>query len=149
MRKRGSELAVARQKLVEGRPTPAEDRAGWRFAMTAAWAPGVVYDQAGERVAVAAGSYLYLHDRRTSAKPRRVKTGLRLLNTLAATPDGRALLVGGTPERVEVYRWDSDAVVTGYDFRLGVVHAVAVAPDGLTAAAGGDGGLAVFDLDFG
>jgi hypothetical protein len=33
------------------------------------------------------------------------------------------------------------------DWRVGCIHCLALAPDGLTAAAGGDGEIVIWDLD--
>ena len=46
-----------------------------------------------------------------------------------------------------MYDPDTGSLRVRYDFGLGGVNAVAVAPDGLTFAAAGDDGLAVFDLE--
>jgi WD40 repeat protein len=46
-----------------------------------------------------------------------------------------------------VYDPQTGALRVRYDFGLGSVHAIAVAPDGLTFAVAGDDGLAVFDWD--
>ena len=41
----------------------------------------------------------------------------------------------------------SGAELKSYDWRIGKVLAIAVAPDGLTAAAAGDGVVAVWDIE--
>jgi WD40 repeat protein len=66
---------------------------------------------------------------------------------IAFTPDGRTLVTAG--EEKVVRCWD---VETGYqraalDLGLGRVYAVAVAPDGMRAFAGGEGGIVEWDLD--
>lgn len=65
----------------------------------------------------------------------------------AVTPDGRT---GIAAHNREVFLLDlpSGSVRERYNWDVGTVEAVAVAPDGLTAAvAGWAGGIAIFDLD--
>jgi hypothetical protein len=57
------------------------------------------------------------------------------------------VFVGGKPDGVEVYDPETGRLRVRYDFGLGGVHAVAVAPDGLTFAVAGDDGLGVFDWE--
>jgi WD40 repeat protein len=116
--------------------------------LTAAWAEAVAFLPGGSRVAVGAGSHLYLIDVSGTSKLVRVKTRFRAVTAVAAAPDGRAVLVGGKPGAVEVFDPATGSVRAAYDFGLGIVHALAVAPDGLTFAAAGETGLAVCDLDW-
>jgi hypothetical protein len=77
---------------------------------------------------------------------KRLRTGLRAVMAIAFTPDGRSILVGGAPARLEVYDLAGGGPRLAYDFGRGAVYAVAVAPDGLTAAVAADSGLTVLDL---
>lgn len=78
-----------------------------------------------------------------------MKTGSRVVTELAAFPSGRAVAAGGKPGRVEVIDSATGERRAAYDFGLGGVHAVAVAPNGLTFAVAGEDGLAVCDADTG
>lgn len=68
--------------------------------------------------------------------------------SFAFHPDGKRLLTGGPDEWVRVWDAATWAEVGQYDWRVGPVHAVAVSPDGLLAAAGGENRRAVV-WDFG
>lgn len=57
----------------------------------------------------------------------------------AWTPDGGRLLVAGPFGLVRLLDAGDGRVLAEYDFSIGGVHALAVAPDGLTAAAAGAG----------
>ena len=61
---------------------------------------------------------------------------------LAFTPDSRRLAVNS---RDGIKMWDVETgrEVKRYDWKIGPVHSVAVSPDGLTAAAGGEKNQAV------
>ena len=96
---------------------------------------------------VGVNSALYFVNATAKQKPRKVKTGFRTVMAIAAPPDGRAVIVGGRPAGVEVYDPETGGLAVRYDFGLGGVNAVAVAPDGLTFAVAGDDGLAVYDWD--
>lgn len=95
----------------------------------------------------AAGSYLYVVDATAPGKPRKVKTASRVLTCVAAFPGGRSVVAGGKPGGVEVFDAATGALRAAYDFELGGVFGVAVAPDGLTFAVAGEHGVAVCDAE--
>jgi WD40 repeat protein len=113
------------------------------------WAPVVTFLPADGRAAIAAGSFVHLIDPRDERRAVKVKTGSRVVTGLAATPDGGSLLVGG--KVVEVFDVTGPVPVrqAAFDFNLGVVHGLAVAPDGLTFAVAAEKGLMVADVDGG
>ena len=117
------------------------------YPLPSQWAAAVAFVPGGPLSVVGVNTALFFVDAAARRKPRKVKTGFRTVTAVAATPDGRAVIVGGRPAGVEVYDPDAGALRVRYDFGLGGVNAAAVAPDGLTFAVGGDDGLAVFDLD--
>jgi WD40 repeat protein len=115
------------------------------------WAPAVTFLPADGRCVIAAGSFVHLVDPSGNRKPVKVKSESRVVTAVAPTPDGRGLLVGGKPGRVEVFDLTGPAPArrTAFDFAVGGVHGLAVAPDGLTFAVAGDKGLLVCDVDAG
>jgi WD40 repeat protein len=80
------------------------------------------------------------------------------LNDAAFTPNGQRLFTAshdgtvrswgmGPPGALEGFEWKVRALKT-YDWKIGRITALAVAPDGLTAAAGGEKGqIVVWDVD--
>jgi WD40 repeat protein len=69
---------------------------------------------------------------------------LRVLFTL----DGRSLLSGSVDGTVRVWDVQTGRQRGGFDWGIGRVLSLAIAPDGLTAAAGGsDNQIVVWDLD--
>ena len=69
------------------------------------------------------------------------------VEALAAHPTESLLASVGRDGAVILWEPDSGSVRGRYDFGLGAAHALAFAPDGLTLAVAGDGGLVCFDLD--
>ena len=66
----------------------------------------------------------------------------------ALTPDGRGLLVKRPRERVQLWDVDGGTLTTEWSWRLEGITCLAVAPDGLTAVAGGRfGRLLTWDLE--
>jgi WD40 repeat protein len=77
-----------------------------------------------------------------------LKPGRKHFSALAFTPDGRRLVAVNTDAAVRVYDTATWREVTGYEWQVGRLTAVAVAPDGLRAACGSDRGrVVVWDLD--
>lgn len=68
--------------------------------------------------------------------------------SVAAAPDGRFVLTGDKSGAVVAHETSSGRVVRSLQLEIGPVTGLAVTPDGLTAAAGGERGAVVFDLDF-
>lgn len=79
-------------------------------------------------------------------KPTGIKTSLRTILSVALSPDGKLILVGGKPVAIEVYDTEARVRTTTYDLGIGGTYSLALAPDGLTFAAGGDLGLVICDL---
>lgn len=125
------------------RPAPAVE-----YPLQCTWAVAVAFVPPGDTAVIAAGSFLHFVGATAFRKPRKVKTGLRVLSAAAVSPDERAVLAGGSPKGVEVYDVVTGAKRAAYDFGVGGVHAVAFAPDGLTFAVAGADGLVLCDVDF-
>lgn len=117
------------------------------YPFTNEWASAVCFLPGGE-VMIGSGQFLMSsgHQTRTGRLSRQ-KTGVRMIRTLAVSPTGRVLAVGGSPGRVEVYDLPSREKRTAYDFDLGPVQSLAFAPDGLTLAVGAEKGLIVVDVE--
>lgn len=107
----------------------------------------LVFSPDGDTLAIANGESVLLlpADRSdpglTLAHPKQV-------NAVAFTPDGRRVLTTCSDKLVRVWSTATGQLVTSYDWNVGVTNAVAVAPDGLTAAVSGQNGRVVlFDLE--
>jgi WD40 repeat protein len=102
----------------------------------------------GVTLAAACGPVLTVWD---VAHPRPLlqhQFGNRHVKSVAFTPDGRFLLVAGNDSSVRVRDARSWAEHTAFDWGIGEVVTVAVAADGMRAAAGGHNGkIVVWDLD--
>jgi WD40 repeat protein len=81
---------------------------------------------------------------------RRLLRHAEQVRCLAFTPEGQALLTGGDDWGVHVWDLTTARERSGFNWRLGEVVALAVAPDGMTAAAAGakKGGILVWDLEW-
>jgi WD40 repeat protein len=140
----GSRLAVTRANRVDFLAAP-NGPVATSYEITANWSPAVAFVPGAELAVVASNSFLYFVNPVRQEKPARVKTGARVVAAVAASPDGKTVLVGGRPGSVEVYDAATRARKTTYDFGIGALNALAYAPDGLTFAAAGDTGLVVCD----
>jgi WD40 repeat protein len=151
----GLVLAVTVRRAVRFYPSVLNPEEYVEFPVQCDWAPAVTFLPGGETAVVAAGAHVYSFSFRSltegARKPVKLKTGMRTVTALAASPDGRSLLVGGKPGRVEVYDVTGSAPTlrSAYDFELGGVLGLAVSPDGLTFAVAGEKGLLLCDVDGG
>jgi WD40 repeat protein len=69
------------------------------------------------------------------------------VTSVAYTPNGRNVLSAGADGLVKIWDARTRALRRTFDWQLGDIGCVAVAPDGLTAAAGGIGVIMLWDLD--
>jgi WD40 repeat protein len=69
------------------------------------------------------------------------------VRALTYSLDGRFLLSGGLDGQVVVWDARTGLERRRFDWGVGPVYALACAPDGMTLAAAGDGGVAVWDVD--
>lgn len=76
---------------------------------------------------------------------RYIGTVIGLVRAVAVAMDDRTVLAGGKPGKVEAWNITGGRTAA-WDFGVGTVHGLAVAPDGCTVAVAGGGGLAVCDL---
>jgi WD40 repeat protein len=139
--------------------------AGWVYGAVALWdlatgtcqllrRPGIEarrvrYSPDGRTLAIAWTSSIVLWDVATQQARASWQAHRLLVNGIAFTPDSRTLLTVSGDRLVKV--WDT---LTGQEraalsWNVGKLHSVAVAPDGMTAAAGGDADIVVWDLDGG
>jgi WD40 repeat protein len=106
----------------------------------------VAFSPGGCILATAAGWTVKLWDRYSRRLLASCKSR-RPVNGIAFTPDGRTLLTAGEDRLVRVWDAATGSAVTAFDWGAGRFYSVAVSPDGLTAAAGGEGRVAVWDID--
>ncbi len=78
----------------------------------------------------------------------RVKTGTKHITGLAFTPDGAKLVAVSNDAKVRLFDTRTWIETTGYEWKIGKLRCVAVAPDGLRMAAGSDRGkVVIWDVD--
>jgi hypothetical protein len=138
-------------------------------AMTGRNIPAAVFAPAAPRVAILDGKTVTVFDLAAGPEPaaggvpppRLVdaprfilpppdewKAGEPWRPPLAFTPDGRGLLVKRPRERVQLWNVDAGTLAAEWSWRLEGITCLAVAPDGLTAVAGGRfGRVLTWDLE--
>lgn len=143
----GDSLAVTGDAVVEFYASPREPKPVVTYPLQSQWAAAVAFVPGSSMAVVGVNPALYFVDASVRKKPQKVKTGFRKIAAVATSADGKAVFVGGKPDGIEVYAPETGSLRVRYEFGLGGVHAIAVAPDGLTFAVAGDKGLAMFDWD--
>lgn len=132
------------QVTVQDRPA---DPPRLTFRIENTWSHAVAFVPNSSILLVGAGRNLYPGDVNTDTKLKRLITGVTYIRSIAVSPDGRSVFVGGRPGRLERYSLPKLELLSAFDFELGHVDAVAVAPDGLTVALGCEKGLIVIDAE--
>jgi WD40 repeat protein len=99
-------------------------------------------------LAAACAESLWVWDVAGAAPLARISPDHRAFEGVAFTPDGRFLLAARNDGTARVYETDAWKEAAAFDWGIGRLRSLAVAPDGLRAAAGGDRGLVVvWDVD--
>jgi WD40 repeat protein len=107
----------------------------------------VAYAPDGRTLAIAALRRVTLWDT-TAGEPRATLKGHdKVINSIAFTPDARGLLSASNDGTVRVWDVASSRQLSAFDWQIGAVRCVAVARDGMRAAAGGDAAIVIWDLD--
>jgi WD40 repeat protein len=99
-------------------------------------------------LAATCGQSLLIWDVVTGATLVHHKINKQHFMDVAFTPDGRFLLLARNDKTVRVWDTQTWREQAAFDWDIGAIVSVAVAPDGMRAAAGGDKGkIVVWDLD--
>ncbi len=107
----------------------------------------LAYRPDGRQLAFGADTKLTVFDTRTWDGVAELRQKNHFLSG-AFTPDGRRFLTASTAETVKCWDTATWTLSREYAWGVGGLRSVAVAPDGLTAAAGGDQtDVVLFDLD--
>jgi WD40 repeat protein len=140
----------------DGREAVIGSGSGWGFASPPNWVrgyswgrsvPAVAISPEGATVAVADGFSIFI-PRRGSQGPGLLRGHRGKVMSLAFTPDGRKLISGSWDRTVRIWDIASAREESALAWERGKVQYVAVAPDGMTAAAACDKGVVIWDLDF-
>lgn len=111
----------------------------------------VAYSPDGSLLATAVGGQVFLRDTdfRNTGRPRRILSHSQPIQGFAFLPDGDCLLTAANDRLVRLWNVHTGHLLACYDWKMTSIRAVAVSPDGMIAAAAGDGenALVVWDLD--
>jgi WD40 repeat protein len=107
----------------------------------------VKFSPDGETLAVGAGWIVNLWDRRTARLHTTLRGHKHFVWSLAFVADGRTLFTGSEDRTVRVWDAATGREEAVFDWQIDKIRAVAVAPDGMTAAAGGDGDIVIWDVE--
>jgi WD40 repeat protein len=111
--------------------------------------PSVIcYSPDGKVIAGNYGPVLGVIDVKSGKQVATIKPGAKHFKGLAFTPDGKHLIAVNTDAAVRVYDTATWKETAGFEWKIGKLTCVAVAPDGLRAACGSHlGRVMVWDLD--
>ena len=124
-----------------GEPTGALRRSGHTLV--------IAHSPCGRWIAGAYGPTIHVWDLSAGREIAALRAGNFHYLDLAFHPDGRNLFVVSNDRTVRCWDGDHWQERHALDFDVGKLKCLAIAPDGLTAAAGGDTGkVVIWDVDF-
>jgi WD40 repeat protein len=100
-----------------------------------------------DRLAVAAGRIVRVWDAPGRREVMKFPAFRKYADALAISPDRRLLAAGSRDGSVRLWDAATGREQARYDWGVGGVSGLAFAPDGQTAAAAGETGIAIWDLD--
>src|SRR5262245_57506094 len=115
------------------------------------WVQGLAFAPDGQTLAVAAGKKVRLWslDEAKQDSPLLADlAGFRdTVMSVAYTPDGRSLIAAGEDGSARMWDLAMARWTKVFRWKVGAIYAVAISPDGMTAAAGGVKDIVVWDLE--
>lgn len=109
---------------------------------------GLALSPDGSRLAVDAGTTVYIHETDTQSLVAKWKTKYSYVTRLAWSPDGRLLARTDRGTTVRIYDSATGREVSALGGKRGALVSVAFSPDGLTLATGTDKGpIRVWDVE--
>jgi WD40 repeat protein len=118
------------------------------LAQVGARVHGVTFDPAGRELAVAFGYQTQVLDPDTGLARLDLAGHQGIVWTVTYTPDGSRLVTASSDGTVRFWDARTGACGGSFDWRAGKVRCVAVSPDGLTVASGGqDGRIVIADVE--
>jgi WD40 repeat protein len=108
----------------------------------------LAFSPSGDTLVTAPATPALVWDLSTQSIRHRFGEPKHAIESLAFGPDNALLFTGCLDSTVRLWNTRTGREYHRFDWQLGPIHAVAVAPDGMTAAAGGDSGdIVLFDVD--
>jgi WD40 repeat protein len=137
-----SERGLMLFDVATGKPSPRPDIDLKQTPHFLAYHPG------GRYLALGWGNKVTIFDTRTREWVAEVRQSRKHILSGAFTPDGRCFLTASNEETVKCWDTAGWSLKREYAWEIGALRSVAIAPDGMTAAAGGDStDIVLFDLE--